>query len=291
MHLISAQELANGAKEQAGLIEGLTVTIDLIGELFTMRKFIAFCSTLVFTSMLFFGQSAFAADATTCELEESTLAFNIVYPEGCEIPENFKIVYLTFDDGPTKYTPKILEILAQHDVPATFFVVGNTEYTHYIRDIAENSHAIGLHCYNHKFEQIYSSKEAYFNDLKKIDDIVYDHTGYRSMIIRFPGGSSIKRGTNKWFMKQLSSEVRERGYQYFDWNCDSGDANGTSSASVALTKIKSMEKEVGDIVIVLMHDTKGITVEYLPAVIEHFKELGYTFSRLCPASPAVHHSW
>ena len=255
-----------------------------------MKKSIVFFSLLVLAS-LFFLQSAFAVDNTGLQAKNTSLAYNIIYPNGCGISENSKVVYLTFDDGPTKYTPKILEILTQYDVPATFFVVGNTEYTHHISDIAEKSHAIGLHSYNHNFEQIYSSKEAYFNDLKKIDDIVFEQTGHRSMIVRFPGGSSAERGTNKWFMKQLGQEVQERGYQYFDWNCDSGDARGSKTASCALTKIKSMEGEAGDIVIVLMHDTKEITVEYLPAVIEHFKELGYTFLRLCPASPTVHHSW
>jgi len=254
-----------------------------------MRRFYLLCTLFAFA--LSFGQLAFAAEYTPHDIENMTLAYTIVYPEGCKIPDNSKVVYLTFDDGPTKYTPEILEILSKYDVPATFFVVGNTAYTHYISDIVEGAHAIGLHSYDHDFEKIYSSKEAYFNDLKKIDDIVFEHTGTRSMIIRFPGGSSVKRGTNKWFMQQLGQDVKERGYQYFDWNCDSGDARGSKTASCALSKIKSTEKEVGDIVIVLMHDTKQITVEYLPDVIDYFKALGYTFLPLCPASPAVHHSW
>jgi len=244
-----------------------------------MKKFIAF---LLFAFMFLWGQSVKAAE---------NIAYNIVFPDCYVAPKDVKVVYLTFDDGPTKYTPKILEILSRYDVPATFFVVGNTEYTHYISDIAENGHAIGLHSYDHNFEKIYSSKEAYFNDLRKIDDIVFEQTGLRSMIVRFPGGSSVKRGTNKGFMKQLGHEVREKGYQYFDWNCDSGDSRGMKTACNALAKIKSEEKVVGDIIIVLMHDTKQITVEYLPNVIEYFKELGYTFLPLCLSSPAVHHSW
>jgi peptidoglycan/xylan/chitin deacetylase (PgdA/CDA1 family) len=66
---------------------------------------------------------------------------------------------------------------------------------------------------------------------------------------------------------------------------------GVKSTSAALTRIKAGEKQVGDIVIVLMHDTKKITREYLPGVIEHFKELGYVFRPLCLDSPAIHHSW
>lgn len=248
-----------------------------------MRKFIVCCALLGFSSV-FILLSAFAKTDTP-------IAYDIVYPAFYEAPKGTKVVYLTFDDGPTEHTPEILKILAKYDVPATFFVVGSTEYTHYINDIAEQSHAIGLHSYNHEFEQIYSSNEAYFNDLKKIDDIVYDLTGIRSVIIRFPGGSSVRRGASKGFMQQLGNEVRERGYQYFDWNCDSGDAMGIKSASAALARIKSAEKEAGDIVTVLMHDTKKITVQYLPGVIEYFKALGYTFLPICIASPAIHHTW
>jgi len=216
-------------------------------------------------------------------------AFSIIYPEGYEARESSKVVYLTFDDGPAKYTPEILEILTKHDVPATFFVVGNTPYTHYISDIAENSHAIGLHSYSHNFRQIYSSAQAFFDDLQKIDDIVYELAGIRSNIMRFPGGSSARAGGAQRIMEQLKEELSERGYQYFDWNCDSSDKRGAKTAHQAMRHIKAVGDE--DVVIVLMHDTQALTVEYLPLVIEHFRGLGYEFLPLCMGSPAVHHDW
>ena len=229
------------------------------------------------------------------DLEEEDIneeySYNTVFPENYTHPENPKMVYLTFDDGPTEYTPQIIDILNQHHVPATFFVVGDTGYTHHMRMIVENGHAIGLHSYNHDFEQIYRSSEAFFNDLQKIDDIVFNETGVRSMIIRFPGGSSVTRGATKSTMNRLKIEVIEKGYQYFDWNCDSSDSKGAQSASGAFSNIKSREKEFGDIVIVLMHDTKKITVEYLPRVIEYFKTLGYDFLPLSLDAPAIHHTW
>jgi len=226
-----------------------------------------------------------------CSANDDMYSYNIVYPSNYQPSHNDKIVYLTFDDGPTKYTLDILNILAEHDVPATFFVVGNREHTHLMADIIEHGHVIGLHSYNHDFKQIYSSSESFFTDLQKIDDIVYNEIGLRSMILRFPGGSSVTRGATKTLMKQLSSEVQEKGYQYFDWNCDSGDKRGSATASEALSKIKSSAKTAGDIVIVLMHDTESITVQYLPDVIKYFKEQGYTFLPLTPNSPAIHHSW
>lgn len=201
-----------------------------------------------------------------------------------------KTVYLTFDDGPSAHTREVLDILSEYNVPATFFVVGSTKHTHLIKDIAAKGHAIGLHCYNHNFKQVYSSQEAYFDDLKKIDDIVFSETGVRSKIIRFPGGSSVKAGTNRKFMDELSAEVQKRGYQYFDWHCDSRDSTG-GSASAALSYIKAEAKYAGNNVIVLMHDTRNATVNYLSSVIEYFKEQGFEFNVLTESSPPVHHTW
>ena len=243
---------------------------------------------LCFIIVIVFAQPSLAAES---DHDNEEYSYNTVFPEDYVPLKNPKVVYLTFDDGPAKYTPQIIEILKRYNVPATFFVVGSTEYTHYMKMIVENSHAIGLHCYSHKFEQIYKSREAFFEDMQKIDDIVFAETGVRSMIMRFPGGSSVTRGTSKSMMKQLAKDVQERGYQYFDWNCDSSDKKGVKTASGALAKIKASQKVAGDIVIVLMHDTEKITVEYLPGVIEYFMDHGYDFMPLSLSSPAIHHSW
>jgi len=254
-----------------------------------MKKLVMITSILLIGSLLAFTQPILAVQAANSEPKPYT--YITIYPDGYDPPTNPKTVYLTFDDGPTKYTPQILEILTAHDIKATFFVVGNREHTHYMSEIAARGHAIGLHSYNHDFDQIYRSKEAFLKDLQKIDDIVYDQTGIRSNIMRFPGGSSVKRGGAKLIMPQLKEEVINRGYQFFDWNCDSRDKMGVTTASVALDKIKSASKDADDIIIVLMHDTEKITVQYLPGVIEHFKTLGYDFLPLCSDSPAIHHTW
>ena len=78
-----------------------------------------------------------------------------------------KTVYLTFDDGPSQYTPEILDILDKYGVKATFFVV-NGKYNHIMKDIVDRGHQIGLHCYKHVYSEVYASDEAYFKDLKKI---------------------------------------------------------------------------------------------------------------------------
>jgi len=247
-----------------------------------MKKYIRIFTALLLGALFLIAQTAAAGESYT---------YTTVYPDGYNPPPNSKVVYLTFDDGPAKHTPQILKILEDHDVPATFFVVGNREHTHYMSDIVAKGHAIGLHSYDHDFDHIYRSKEAFLEDLIKIDEIVFSQTGVRSNIMRFPGGSSVTRGGAKSIMPQLKKEVASKGYQFFDWNCDSRDTMGIKSASVALSKIKTASESAGDIIIVLMHDTAEITVQYLPGVIEHFKTQGYDFLPLCPASPAIHHTW
>ena len=252
-----------------------------------MKRLIMFCAFAALVFLASFGQKNYVMYASA----NSNSVFSIIYPKGYVVREGYKAVYLTFDDGPWKYTPEILEILTENDVPATFFVVGNTPYTHYISDIAENSHVIGLHSYSHDFGEIYKSTQSFFDDLQKIDDIVYELSGVRSKIIRFPGGSSARSGGANRVMGQLKEEIGKRGYIYFDWNCDSSDKKGIKTADDAMKQIRSMTDEQRDIVIVLMHDTEKITVEYLPLVIEYFRDLGYEFLPLGVGAPAIHHNW
>ena len=98
---------------------------------------------------------------------------------------------MTFDDGPSENTIKVLDILKEYDVKATFFVTGHApSYNDFIKEAFEQGHSIGLHTYSHDYKNIYSSTNAYFNDLDQINSMVESITGQKSDIIRFPGGSS-----------------------------------------------------------------------------------------------------
>lgn len=201
-----------------------------------------------------------------------------------------KTIYLTFDDGPSPNTPKILSILNEYGVKATFFVI-NTKYNSYMKDIVNSGNAIALHSYTHDYSNIYSSEEAYFNDLNAISDVVYNETGIRSNIMRFPGGSSntVSRKYNSGIMSRLSSSVKEQGYQYYDWNCSSGDASGNNvPAATIISNCKKLPSS--NTVIVLMHDTgaKGTTVEALPQVIEYYQSIGCNFAVIDSSTYPVH---
>lgn len=110
---------------------------------------------------------------------------------GSEHQSDEKVVYLTFDDGPSENTQKIMDILARYNVKATFFVTGrNQKYNYLIKDAYKAGHTIALHTYSHDYQTVYSSVDNYFDDLNKVGQMVKKEIGFVPHYIRFPGGSS-----------------------------------------------------------------------------------------------------
>ena len=203
---------------------------------------------------------------------------------GTHIESNKKIVYLTFDDGPSQNTDRILKILKKYNAKATFFVTGcHQEYNQYIIEAYKQGHTIGLHSYLHEYQDIYSSKDAYFKDLKKIKQMVKQLIGIQVHYIRFPGGSS------HGIMSQLTREVIKQGYQYYDWNGDTTDASGNHIPTATI--IKQATSETHQNIVLLAHDTdaKDTTVAALPSIIQYYKEKGYQFLGIDDESYYVHH--
>lgn len=204
------------------------------------------------------------------------------------------IIYLTFDDGPSStITAKVLNILKEKGVKATFFVVHHSDDLNYLikREDAEG-HMVALHSYTHNYKTVYSSKEAYFDDLTKISNKVKSIIGKESKIIRFPGGASntVSRKYTKGIMSYLTKEVVKRGYHYFDWNVSSGDAGGA----------KTKEKVYSNVVnglrynranVVLMHDFEGNykTLNALSDIIDYGLKNNYKFETINMNTPMVTH--
>ena len=203
--------------------------------------------------------------------------------------ENGKI-YLTFDDGASHLTSKILDILDEENVKATFFVVGVNDTT---KRAYNSGHAIGLHSNTHNYGYIYSSSDIYFNDLNEISNKVYNYIGIRPKIIRFPGGSSntVSRSYQRGIMSYLTDEVMNRGYIYFDWNVDSNDAGSDirNSQRIYYNVVNNLSHNKTNIV--LMHDSAGhdATVNVLRDIIKFGKEPGYTFEAISENTPVAHH--
>lgn len=194
------------------------------------------------------------------------------------------IIYLTFDDGPTtSSTPKILDILKKHNIQATFFILNYNSNTEALvkREVAEG-HSVGIHGYSHSYKKIYASEETYMENLDKLQAKIYKSTGVKTTITRFPGGSSNTISKfNPGIMTRLSKLVVEKGYTYYDWNIDSGDAGGASSAEAVYKNVtKNLSKSGRNIV--LMHDFSGNskTINALENIIEYGKKNGYTFKKI-----------
>lgn len=203
-----------------------------------------------------------------------------------------KVIYLTFDDGPSQYTGELLDVLSKYNVKATFFVTGrNSNYFHYIKRAYDEGHTIGLHTYSHNYSLVYSSIDAYFSDLNSINEIVREQTGSYSNIIRFPGGSSntVSRNYTVGIMSQLSSLVESKGYKYFDWNVSSGDASSVilDSSSYAQNVINGLGN--GSYYVVLQHDTNVNSIRAVSNIIEYGLSHGYSFRAIDINSPTVHH--
>lgn len=206
-----------------------------------------------------------------------------------------KVCYLTFDDGPSTNTLEILKILNKYKVKATFFVVTKAANINYVKNIHKAGHTIGLHSYTHDYEKIYSSPEAYFTDLNLISDTVESLTGVKSKIIRFPGGSSNaiskKVCPTPGLMTKLAAQTTKKGYYYYDWNVDSGDASASLvSYTTIVNNVLNGAKGKNNIC-VLMHDSyaKTTTVDALPFIIEGLARQGFSFRGLSPEAPGFRH--
>ena len=221
-------------------------------------------------------------------IAERTVIVEKVSSDDPVVTPNGKVIYLTFDDGPSQYTPELLDILDKYGVKATFFVV-KTPYVRYVKDIVERGHSIAVHSETHDFAKIYASEEAFFKDLTAMRDLIYQYTGVYTNLIRFPGGSSNTISKfNPGIMSRLTKAVEDMGYHYFDWNVDSDDAGGTRTTEGVVKNVINgcRNRKVS---VVLQHDIKGYSVDAVEEIIIWGLENGYTFLPLDETSPGCHH--
>ena len=206
--------------------------------------------------------------------------------------EEKKIAYLTFDDGPSKNTELILDILKENNVHATFFIISPYIEPHiqFVKRAYEEGNAIGNHTADHEFKYVYTCEESFFKSFNKQQKFIKEVTGSDCTIFRFPGGSNntiVKNSRGKDFTKNITFKLNEVGVNVYDWNVDSGDAKGNNIP--ASTLIQNISREIKDKdgnyknpAIILMHDcmTKNTTVEALPGIIKLLKDAGYDFGIL-----------
>ena len=193
-----------------------------------------------------------------------------------------KIAYLTFDDGPTtSVTPKILDILKEENIKASFFVIGKNVDSHpeIVKRAYEEGHYIANHGYSHNNSILYKSSESFISEVKKTDLAIGKAIGiedYCSHIFRFPNG----------FMAPLYKSQKEKAvllllemnYTYIDWNCLNKDSERKYTNTQLLNNLKQ-SCENKNTLVVLMHDTKDVNNSslVLKESIDYLRREGYEF--------------
>ena len=225
-------------------------------------------------------QNAEAQEGDAKEAQQDFVATN----------SNGKRVYLTFDDGPSIYTGQILDVLKANDVKATFFVIGrDEEFYDYYKRIVDEGHTIGMHSYTHVYQDFYESKESFAEELTRLEDLIYNVTGTKSTIFRFPGGSS--NSVSSLSIEEYIDYLNENDIDYYDWNSLSGDAvtNGLSPEQLVNNIMNDVSQNEDSIV--LMHDlqTTHTTVESLQLLIDTLKTEGYEILPIDENTPLIQH--
>lgn len=199
-------------------------------------------------------------------------------------------VYLTFDDGPSKITSKILEILKKYNIPATFFVTGykNDKYNDIYNQIVNDGHAIGLHTYSHKYSKIYSSLDNYTEDLTQLEKLLEQIIGFSPKIVRMPGGS-LNNMAQKSILKEIVGYLNKNQYVYFDWNVSGDDSkNYIVPSNEIFQKVIKTSKDKKNLIILLHDDElRKTTIEATEKIIKHFTELGYNFKKIVESTPSI----
>ncbi|QNK56651.1 polysaccharide deacetylase family protein [Paenibacillus sp. PAMC21692] len=188
-----------------------------------------------------------------------------------------KIVYLTFDDGPSKHTPEVLSILKREGVTATFFLLGQQveRQPDMVKQIVAEGHAIGNHTYNHVYRELYGGFRNFADQIMRTDDAIFQAAGIRTTLVRAPGGTYAN------FDQGYFDAMKAAGYKVHDWNVDSGDSKRVGvPASEIIANIRA--SKIANTLNVLMHDSGGHaeTVKALPSIIAYYKQLGYSFAAL-----------
>lgn len=195
--------------------------------------------------------------------------------------EETKKVYLTFDDGPSRLTDDVLDILAKYNVKATFFVLGSNvdARPELVKRAYDEGHFIASHGYTHVYSQIYASPQNVLDEYNQSVTAIRNAIGvpsYDPHLFRFPGGSS--GGRYEGVKQQAIQVLKQNNVTYTNWNCLTGDSAGSTTIEEMWNELNT-SAEGDDNLVILMHDAgdKDVTVEFLSQMIEHYQAEGYEF--------------
>lgn len=226
---------------------------------------------------LFFGVQDIVAPKGLGSMAAAT-EFSVAITQDRNRPslDKSKVAYLTFDDGPTRYTALIMNILAEYGAKATFFMLEpqmekNTEILHRMK---REGYAFGLHGVTHNYKEFYKSSESALTEMNTAQAKLHELTGLKTFLVRTPYGS-------KPYMKPAYMEAAQMaGYKIWDWNVDSKDwfYKDERMVSKTIEQVMALEQR-GVQPVILFHDMEK-TVEFLPQVLEYLTNNGYSLEAL-----------
>ena len=201
-----------------------------------------------------------------------------------------KKVYLTFDDGPSKETEKILDILKKRQVKATFFSIGRDDAfsKKMYQRIVKEGHTLGMHSYSHQYKEIYQSMKSFQTDYERISNCLTAATGIKPLYYRFPGGST--EAAAKLSLTDLDVYFSTQGASYFDWNVIA--ANNTTVSVNKMVDSVMNGVVLYDTSIVLMYDSadRKMTAKSLDKILERLINDGYEILPIDENTISIHHS-
>ena len=181
--------------------------------------------------------------------------------------KNKKVIYLTFDDGPTEeLTRWILNTLDEFGIKATFFCIGNNAENHpeIVDEIREKGHSVGIHGYEHR-RGLYKDNEVFFSDIEKSKNII------KSNLFRPPHGNITPRQAKK---------LKDLGYNVVLWDVITRDYNTRLPEEKVLDIAKRYTRNGS---IVVFHDSRKAfkNMKYaFPKAVKYWLDNGYTFETL-----------
>ena len=223
------------------------------------------------------------SDINKLILEERDNVFKLASDVEHKIQNNEsdkKIVYLTFDDGPYYNTYKVLKILKDNHVKATFFTTNvngdycydNSSYNCHLlyKEYAKDYHTIANHTFTHGWNRgLYSSASSFMDAVIKQEELIKSYTGITTNIVRFPGGSTTA-GSRK---NAIIEELRKRNYGWVDWTAEDGDGSNLSNYNQGWSKL--MNSVTDNIEVILFHDYHPVTTQLLPDFIKYLENNNY----------------
>lgn len=237
-------------------------------------------------SSILFLLCSFIESVQGMEVYNSLIAAKELYMPENNIEQGEKVIYLTFDDGPSILTSRILDILKENEVKATFFLIGNqiNGFEDVVKKISDEGHSIGLHTYSHNFKKIYRNKNSFVNEMVDCQVEIVKVTGSSTNIIRFPGGS------RKLLSSELLKLLHSYNFKIYDWNMETKDGLNPKLSPDKLYREATKKCEKPSNIILLMHCDymHKNSCKALPRIIKYYREQGYEFKAITEETPELY---